>query len=185
MAPGWTPERFATALAALSDRQRQALRLVARGHDSKTIAPRFGKSHHTIHKDLEHAKTALAARDRFEAARWLVDFEAQNYEAFVYEPQALPAGEKSGILSSSEAMGTISSGSSIAEERAQFAFDSIGAAAGAMAPPGAEVQIRNRLQPWQLAAIAIAGAVAAVVMLAGMLAVFDRLQPLIARIFTG
>lgn len=185
MAPGWTHERFVAALATLTERQRQALRLVARGHDSKTIAPQFGKSHHTIHKDLEHAKTALAARSRFEAARWLVDFEALNYEAFVYEPQSLPVREKPGNLSSSEVMRTVSSGSSIAEERAQFAFDGIGDTAGAMAPHGADVQIRNRLQPWQLAALAIAGAVAAVVMLAGMLAVFDRLQPLIARIFTG
>lgn len=185
MAPGWTREQFAKAIAALTERQRQALRMVARGHDSKTIGPQFGKSHHTIHKDLEHAKTALGARDRFEAARWLVDFEGQHYEGFVYEPRPLPPFEKPGKLVLSEAMGASASGSSIAEERAQFAFDGIGDTISAAARPEAEVRIRNRLRPWQLVAIAIAGAVAVVVMLAGMLAVFDRLQPLIARIFTG
>ncbi|HSX57368.1 MAG TPA: helix-turn-helix transcriptional regulator, partial [Sphingomonas sp.] len=81
MGPHHDPASFAAALAKLSERQRAALRLVARGHDSKTIAPQFGRSHHTIHKDLERAMNLLGARDRFEAARWLVDFEGERYEA--------------------------------------------------------------------------------------------------------
>lgn len=185
MAPGWTPAQFAKAIASLSERQQQALRMVARGHDSKTIAPCFGKSHHTIHKDLERAKAVLGARDRFEAARWLVDFEGQRYEAFVYEPKPLFTASQSGNLEASEAMGITSSASSIAEERAEFAFGHIGDAAREAARPEGDAWIRNRLRPWQLVALAIAGALAAVTMLAGMLAVFDRLQPLIARIFTG
>lgn len=184
MGPHHSRADFAAALATLSDRQRAALRLVARGHDSKTIAPQFGKSHHTIHKDLERAMNALGARDRFEAARWVVDFEGDRYEAFVYEPQSLPYPSKTSTLASSEMTGSDPPGSSVNEERAQFTFATAASSNGATTS-GADGQIRNRLHPWQLVAIAIAGAVAVVVVLAGMLAVSNELQPLLIRIFSG
>ncbi len=183
MGPHHSPAAFAAALATLSERQRAALRLVARGHDSKTIAPLFGKSHHTIHKDLERALNVLGARDRFEAARWLVDFEDQGYEPFVDEPQGLPPSAQTGTLAMSEVTGSDPPGSSVNEERAQFTFTTA-RFTGTMAS-GADRQIRNRLHPWQLIAIAIAGAVAVVVVLAGMLSVSNELQPLLIRIFSG
>lgn len=179
-----SPTQLEQAIASLSERQRVALRMTARGHESKTIAPVVERSRFTIDKDLEKAMAILGARDRHEAARWLVDHEADRYEPFVYEPQALPPPQQSGNLIGSEAMQHPPPGSRVGEERAQFAFSDIGHDSGGMRQPGETEQGRNRLPGWQLIALAIAGAIAVVVMLAGMLAVSGGLQTLFVRAFS-
>jgi DNA-binding CsgD family transcriptional regulator len=58
-------------LDQLSARQRECLRLVGQGKRTKDIARLLGRSHHTIHRDIENATRLLGAATRFEAAEML------------------------------------------------------------------------------------------------------------------
>ncbi len=60
-------------LDQLSARQRECLRLVGQGKRTKDIARLLGRSHHTIHRDIENATRLLGATTRFEAAEMLRD----------------------------------------------------------------------------------------------------------------
>lgn len=176
-------EQLEAAIASLTERQRLELRMTARGHESKTIAPVVERSQYTVDKDLEKAMAILGARSRFEAARWLVDYEDGRYESLVYEPQGLPPPSQSGNLAASVAMQQ-PPGSGVGEERTVFAFSDIGGDAGRLREPGGIEQGRNRLPAWQLFGLAIAGAIAAVVVLAGMLAISGGIQTLFVRAFS-
>jgi DNA-binding CsgD family transcriptional regulator len=55
----------------LTDRERDCLRLVARGNSSKDIAGELGISHHTVDLHLKRAMKALGAATRRDAARLL------------------------------------------------------------------------------------------------------------------
>lgn len=55
----------------LTQRERECLKLVARGRSSKEIAIELGISHHTVDLHLRHAMRTLGASTRREAARML------------------------------------------------------------------------------------------------------------------
>ncbi|MGY4398787.1 DNA-binding CsgD family transcriptional regulator [Sphingomonas sp. UYAg733] len=100
-------------LDQLSARQIECLRLVGQGKRTKDIARFLGRSHHTIHREIENATRLLGAATRFDAAELVrthrsrlqpgsgpspdpdpgpdPDPDPDNDEAFVNEPQDLAA----------------------------------------------------------------------------------------------
>lgn len=60
---------------ALTEREKETLRLMARGHDAKSLARHFELSVHTIHERLRNARRKMAVSSSREAARLLLDRE--------------------------------------------------------------------------------------------------------------
>jgi len=61
---------------ALTEREKQTLRLMVRGHDAKSIARSLGLSVHTINERLRDARRKMAVSSSREAARLLLDAES-------------------------------------------------------------------------------------------------------------
>ncbi|RZM06204.1 MAG: LuxR family transcriptional regulator, partial [Sphingomonas sp.] len=61
---------------ALTEREKQTLRLIVRGHDAKSVARSLGLSVHTINERLRDARRKLSVSSSREAARLLMDAEA-------------------------------------------------------------------------------------------------------------
>lgn len=68
-----TPQK--TGLGALTEREKQTLRLIVRGHDAKSTAHNLGLSVHTINERLRDARRKMAVSSSREAARILADAE--------------------------------------------------------------------------------------------------------------
>ena len=75
------------AIATLSEKEKQTLRLMVRGHDAKSIARALGLSVHTINERLRDARRKLAVSSSREAARMLLATE---------QDRAAPAPDLSG-----------------------------------------------------------------------------------------
>ena len=60
---------------ALSEKEKQTLRLIVRGHDAKSIARDLGLSVHTINERLRDARRKMAVSSSREAARLLLEVE--------------------------------------------------------------------------------------------------------------
>lgn len=60
---------------ALTEKEKQTLRLIVRGHDAKSSARRLGLSVHTINERLRDARRKLAVSSSREAARILLEAE--------------------------------------------------------------------------------------------------------------
>ena len=65
-------------LWALTEKEKQALRLMVRGHDAKSIARSLDLSVHTINERLRDARRKLAVSSSREAARLLLEAEADG-----------------------------------------------------------------------------------------------------------
>lgn len=63
-------------LHALTDKEKQTLRLLLAGHDAKSMARQLGLSVHTVNERLRYARRKLSASSSREAARLLRDAEA-------------------------------------------------------------------------------------------------------------
>ncbi|WP_267388366.1 DUF4019 domain-containing protein [Sphingomonas sp. GC_Shp_3] len=68
-----TPARH--GICALSEKEKQTLRLIVRGHDAKSVARSLGLSVHTINERLRNARQKLAVSSSREAARVLLEAE--------------------------------------------------------------------------------------------------------------
>ena len=71
------------AIAALTDKERETLRLLLRGHDAKSSARELGLSVHTINERLREARRKLGVTSSREAARLLLESEG-DHENFGY-----------------------------------------------------------------------------------------------------
>lgn len=60
---------------ALSEKEKQTLRLMVRGHDAKSMARQLGLSVHTVNERLRDARRKLEVSSSREAARLLFDAE--------------------------------------------------------------------------------------------------------------
>jgi len=60
---------------ALSEKEKQTLRLIVRGHDAKSMARHLGLSVHTVNERLRDARRKLEVSSSREAARLLFDAE--------------------------------------------------------------------------------------------------------------
>src|SRR6218665_1750468 len=65
-------------LLALSEKEKQTLRLIVRGHDAKSIARSLDLSVHTINERLRDARRKLAVSSSREAARLLLAAEGEG-----------------------------------------------------------------------------------------------------------
>lgn len=63
------------AVDALSEKEKQTLRLIVRGHDAKSTARTLGLSVHTINERLRDARRKMAVSSSREAARLLLEAE--------------------------------------------------------------------------------------------------------------
>lgn len=68
-------------LDALTEKEKDALRLLLRGHDAKSSARELGLSVHTVNERLREARRKLGVTSSREAARRLLAEEGQNPEA--------------------------------------------------------------------------------------------------------
>ncbi len=67
-----------TGLQTLTDKERQTLRLILRGHDAKSSARELGLSVHTVNERLRDARRKLGVTSSREAARRLLAEEAPS-----------------------------------------------------------------------------------------------------------
>jgi DNA-binding CsgD family transcriptional regulator len=63
---------------ALTEKEKQTLRLVVRGYDAKSLARRLGISVHTVNERLRHARRKLEVSSSREAARMLLGKEGED-----------------------------------------------------------------------------------------------------------
>lgn len=68
-----TPEK--RGLEALTEKEKQTLRLIVRGHDAKSTAQTLGLSVHTINERLRDTRRKMAVSSSREAARILLEAE--------------------------------------------------------------------------------------------------------------
>lgn len=73
-----TEEPKATRLQALTEKEKQTLRLIVRGHDAKSMARQLGLSVHTVNERLREARRKLEVSSSREAARLLHAREANE-----------------------------------------------------------------------------------------------------------
>lgn len=63
---------------ALSEKEKQTLRLIVRGHDAKSMARHLGLSVHTVNERLRDARRKLEVPSSRAAARLLLDTEGDD-----------------------------------------------------------------------------------------------------------
>lgn len=66
---------MATGYQALTEKEKQTLRLIVRGHDAKSTARHLGLSVHTVNERLRDARRKLEVSSSREAARLVLDTE--------------------------------------------------------------------------------------------------------------
>jgi DNA-binding CsgD family transcriptional regulator len=66
-----------TGFQALTEKEKESLRLLVDGHDAKSMARHLGLSVHTINERLRDARRKMSASSSREAARQLREIEAQ------------------------------------------------------------------------------------------------------------
>ena len=74
------------AIRSLSEKERQALRLLLAGHDAKSSARVLGVSHHAIHDRLRRARQKLGTTGSREAALILDALESPAPDPVVHKP---------------------------------------------------------------------------------------------------
>ena len=67
-----------TGYQALSEKEKQTLRLIVRGHDAKSMARHLGLSVHTVNERLRDARRKLEVPSSRAAARLLLDTEGDD-----------------------------------------------------------------------------------------------------------
>ncbi|UIP07184.1 DUF4019 domain-containing protein [Erythrobacter sp. SDW2] len=70
-----------TGIDDLTDKEKETLRLIVRGHDAKSTARELGLSVHTVNERLRDARRKLSVSSSREAARHLLAAEAHDPES--------------------------------------------------------------------------------------------------------
>ena len=77
---------MATGYHALSEKEKQTLRLLLSGYDAKSMARHLGLSVHTVNERLRDARRKMATSSSREAARQLREMEVQTPQLLGDEP---------------------------------------------------------------------------------------------------
>ncbi|MBX7494772.1 DUF4019 domain-containing protein [Qipengyuania sp. 6B39] len=89
------------ALDDLTDKEKETLRLIVRGHDAKSMASELDLSVHTINERLRVARRKLGVTSSREAARLLFERERGTYENLadkdLGDDRSLGSGEADGV----------------------------------------------------------------------------------------
>ena len=132
-----------TGLQALTEKEKETLRLLVDGHDAKAMARHLGLSVHTINERLRDARRKMSASSSREAARQLREIERETPQfladrAFRDAAVAADMGElrtPAGTRRISRRTGWIAGGIVMSISLALFAFASLSGTAGAPAAP--------------------------------------------------
>ena len=89
---------------ALTEKEKQTLRLIVRGHDAKSLARHFGLSVHTVNERLRDARRKLEVSSSREAARLL--FETEGDDPQNLADKQIGEAEPSKNMEQDEAPGT-------------------------------------------------------------------------------
>lgn len=73
-------EHMSSAVHTLTEREKQALRLLVNGYDAKSMARQLGLSVHTVNERLREARRKMAVSSSREAARKLREIEGPSPE---------------------------------------------------------------------------------------------------------
>jgi DNA-binding CsgD family transcriptional regulator len=71
---------MASGIHALTEKEKETLRLLVSGYDAKSMARQLGLSVHTINERLRDARRKMATSSSREAARLLREVEEQDPE---------------------------------------------------------------------------------------------------------
>lgn len=132
-----------TGLQALTEKEKETLRLLVDGHDAKSMARHLGLSVHTINERLRDARRKMAAPSSREAARQLREIERQDPQfladrvlgdaAAVADMEKLQAPVETRRIS--RRFGWIAGGIFMSISLALYALASLSGTAGAPATP--------------------------------------------------
>ena len=86
---------MSTGYQALTEKEKQTLRLIVRGHDAKSTARHLGLSIHTVNERLRDARRKLEVSSSREAARLLLDTEGDDPQRHADEQLGEAAGPSS------------------------------------------------------------------------------------------
>lgn len=89
-------ERMATGFQALTEKEKQTLRLMVRGYDAKSLARHLGLSVHTINERLRDVRRKMGVSSSREAARLLLERESSTPQ-FLADRQIGEARPPSGM----------------------------------------------------------------------------------------
>ena len=89
-----------TGLDALTEKEKQTLRLILRGHDAKSAARELALSVHTVNERLRDARRKLGVTSSREAARRLLAEETPESPPEILADK--PLGDASGAVSAAE-----------------------------------------------------------------------------------
>jgi DNA-binding CsgD family transcriptional regulator len=141
---------MAEGLCALTEKEKQTLRLLLAGHDAKSMARHLGLSVHTINERLRDARRKLAVSTSKEAARILRRAEGGIPESLgdeqIGDAAAAPAGQQVGEPGAR----------SIAKPRNAWAIGGLAMmtfSLGLLALLGSSGTMQNPVQPREAAAI--------------------------------
>ena len=81
---------------ALTDKEKEALRLMARGHDAKSMARHLSRSVHTVNDRLRAARRKLSVTSSREAARIVLEREGGGNAATPEKPAGKKIGDADG-----------------------------------------------------------------------------------------
>ena len=73
---------MASGYPALTEKEKETLRLLLGGHDAKSIARHLGLSVYTIHERLRDVRRKMGTPSSREAARLLREIEEQTPDSF-------------------------------------------------------------------------------------------------------
>lgn len=73
-------ENMSSAVSSLTEKEKQALRLLVNGYDAKSMARQLGLSVHTVNERLREARRKMAVSSSREAARKLRELEGTSPE---------------------------------------------------------------------------------------------------------
>lgn len=132
-----------TGFPALTEKEKESLRLLVDGHDAKSMARHLGLSVHTINERLRDARRKMSASSSREAARQLRAIERQDPQFLVDNAlgdAATVAGMEeprtpAGMRRMSRRFGWIAGGIIMSISLALFAFASLSGTAEAPAAP--------------------------------------------------
>lgn len=89
-------------LVALTEKEKQTLRLIVRGHDAKSTARSLGLSVHTINERLRDARRKMSVSSSREAARLLLEIEGESGPHFLGDSEI---GEAPVVIPSDQVTG--------------------------------------------------------------------------------
>lgn len=162
---------FNEGVSKLTEKEREALRLVHRRLTSKEIAPLLGIRVDAVDARIKSATRKIGIPDRGKAALILAENEGgEPYQQQVYQSPDIVADADPAKMNTQAA-------GSLREERAPFEIDPA-LAGGITVPPLSEENVRVQLSSWQRILIIVGVALGTIVALGVLISALNGLVQL-------